>query len=155
MRNSVLLTTLALSIACGSALAAGDGSGPGKHRSHHSFEELDANGDGKITQDEIAAHMQARFAQRDSDGDGQLSAEELRSFMQERANRKIEKRISHMMKKHDANGDGQLAMDEMKEGRMGKMMNRVDADGDGTISKEEFEAMREMRGKHRGKKKDG
>lgn len=155
MRNSVLFTTLALSIVAGGAFAAGNGSGPGKHRPQHSFEELDANGDGKITQDEMAAHMQARFAERDANGDGQLSEDELRSFMQDKANKKIEKRISHMMKRHDANDDGQLAMEEMKDGRMGKMMKRADADGDGSISKEEFEAMKEMRGKHRGKKKDG
>ncbi|QGX98927.1 calcium-binding protein [Roseovarius faecimaris] len=155
MQHSVLLTTLAISIAAGGALSAGDGTGPGKHRPQHSFEELDANSDGMITQAEMEAHMQARFSRQDANGDGLLSEDEMRSFMQEKANKRIEKRISHMMKRHDANGDGQLAMDEMKDGRMGMMMSRVDTDGDGAISKEEFESMQMMRGKHRGMNNDG
>ena len=42
-----------------------------------SFEELDADKDGQITKEELAARHAARFTQADADKDGKLSAEEL------------------------------------------------------------------------------
>ena len=42
-----------------------------------SFEEIDKNGDGFVTQAEVDAHRLARFAAMDTNGDGALSVEEL------------------------------------------------------------------------------
>ena len=60
MKNTVLMASLGLAIIAGGAVASGE-KAVGMHRPHHSFEELDANGDGKLMQEEMAAHMQSRF----------------------------------------------------------------------------------------------
>ncbi len=112
----------------------------------HSFEDLDADGDGSITPQEMAGHMQARFEGADSDGDGVLSREELVARMMERQEERMGRRADHMIERHDANGDGMLSMDEMRADHQGRMFERLDTDGDGAISEAEFDAMQERHG---------
>lgn len=151
MKNSVLIASLGLAIIAGGAVASSDKAGARDHRPHHSFEELDANGDGKLMPEEMAAHMQARFEGADTNGDGALSKDELRARVEERMAKRADKYVDHMLERHDANGDGALTMDEMKPRDEGKMFARMDADQDGAISKEEFESMR-AKAKERGHK---
>lgn len=152
MNNTALITALGLAIFAGGAIAAND-AGQGKHhRPHHSFEELDSDGDGKLTKGEMEAHMQARFSGADTDGDGALSREELLARVNERQAKRAEKYVDHMLERHDSNGDGALTMDEMKARHQGKMFARMDADQDGAVTKEEFDAMRD---KHKGRKHGG
>ena len=160
MNNMVLITGLAAAITLSglSAVEAGNHKGGMKHggmQMQHSFEDLDADGDGKITSEEMSGHMQARFDGADSDGDGALSREELIARMMERRAERMAKYADHMIERHDANADGKLSMDEMRADVQGKMFKRADADGDGAISAEEFAKMREMRGKHHGMKQGG
>lgn len=160
MKNMVLIAGLATTMALGglSAVEAGNHKSGMKHggmQMQHSFEDLDADGDGKITPEEMAGHMQARFDGADSDGDGVLSRDELIARMMERRAERMAKYADHMIERHDENGDGKLSMDEMRADRQGKMFKRVDTDGDGAISAEEFAKMREMRGKHHGMKQGG
>ena len=54
--------------------------GMGAHGARVSFEELDADGNGEVTQAEVEAHRAARFAATDTDGDGKLSAAEIESL---------------------------------------------------------------------------
>jgi len=118
-----------------------------------SFEELDADADGKITPEEMAAQMQARFEGADGNGDGALSRDELIARMTERQAERIAAHADHMIERHDTDGDGMISPDEMKAGRDGRMFKRADTDGDGAISKAEFDAMREdMRARHQAKK---
>jgi len=160
MKNMVLIAGLATTMALGglSAVEAANHKGGEHHggmRMQHSFEDLDADGDGKITPEEMAGHMQARFEGADSDGDGALSRDELIARMTERQAERMAKYADHMIERHDANADGKLSMDEMRADRQGKMFKRVDTDGDGAISAEEFAKMREMRGKHHGMTQGG
>ena len=117
-----------------------------------SFEELDANQDGKLSKAEVVKYGEARFAAMDSNGDGNLSVDELMKDREEGAKR----HVSRMIEKLDANADGSLSLDEMKNHRRGdrlnKMFDRLDKDEDGFISKAEMEEMR-TRGKY-GKKDD-
>ncbi len=152
MKNTALIASLGLAIIAGGAVASNDDVGGKPHRPHHSFEELDANGDGKLMKEEMEAHMQARFEGADTDGDGALSKEELLTRVKERRAKRAEKYIDHMLERHDADGDGALSMDEMKARGEGKMFARMDADKDGAISKEEFETMRAKHKKHGWKK---
>lgn len=117
------------------------------------FEELDLNGDGAITLEEMTGAGDARFAEADANGNGTLDRDELLARAQERAERGVDRMIERV----DANGDGALSQEEManmREGRRGpnpaRMFERIDADGDGSISQGEFETaletMRERRG---------
>lgn len=151
MKNFTLIASLGAAIVIGGLVTPAEAAG-GKHRPHHSFEELDANSDGKLTQAEMELHMQARFEGADANGDGLLSKDELLERLKARKADRAEKYIGHMLERHDANGDGALSMDEMKSRHHGKMFARMDKDDDGAVTKEEFEAARERMKKHKHKK---
>ncbi|WP_050522863.1 EF-hand domain-containing protein [Pseudorhodobacter wandonensis] len=112
------------------------------------FEEMDANGDGKVTKDEVAAFHAAQLAAMDTDKDGNLSAAELIAAQQKRqAEREADRETrmaERMIEQRDANKDGVLSLEEMapKGDRGDKMFDRADTDGDGAISKAEADAMK-------------
>lgn len=123
----------------------------GKDRQPPSFQELDANGDGQITQAEVEAHRTQRFTNADSDGDGQLSLEEMQTAAQTKANERVQK----MFEKHDANADGYLSTDELPKPRRGaKMFERIDADGNGSISEQEYADAKDKMGRKHKRKGD-
>ena len=133
------------------ALAAGGDARHGPRGAPIVFSELDADGDGLVTQAELDAHREARFADVDTDGDGAISLEE---FTEHAAMRSSE-RAAQMFARLDADGDGVLSRDvlEARGGRgpgAGAMIERLDADGDGAVSEEEFAAMKERFGERRG-----
>ena len=109
------------------------------------FQELDANGDGQVTQEEMQAHRDKRFTDADTDGDGKLSVQE----MQAAGQKKVNDRVTKMFESQDANKDGFLTQDELpKPRRAGKMFDRIDADGNGTISEQEYADAKERMGRH-------
>lgn len=119
-----------------------------KDRERPTFSQLDADGNGEITVEELSNRGAARFAEADSDGNGELSREELLA-RSEGAN---ERRVDRMLERADSDGNGALSQAEieaMREARGGgnrgaeriaKMMERVDTDGSGTISQAEYDA---------------
>lgn len=147
--------TMILSVV-GAAMVASAGfavaQGKGGHGERPSFEEVDTNGDGKITRDEMQARAGARFGEADSDGDGAISRDE----MVARAMARVEKRIDRMMDRMDADDDGKITeaeMQQMRGKRMERMIKWMDKDGDGALSKEEFG--KGHRKGHHGKKGKG
>lgn len=153
MKRAVLISGVtAIAVALSAGLVAAKGGHGGKHGPRLNFEDVDANGDGLITKDEIVAQAAARFATVDTNGDGNLSAEEL-AAVSERAK---EDRIAKMIERRDENGDGVLSQAEMapNEDRADRMFERLDSNGDGAISAEEFAEMKDKRkGKRGGKDK--
>ena len=119
----------------------------GRDHQPASFEELDTNGDGQVTQAEILAHRQAKFTSADADGDGQISLEEMQAAAQVKAN----ERVSKMFERLDENQDGFLSDDELpKPRRASKMFERIDTDGSGAISEQEYaDAKDRMDRKHK------
>lgn len=111
------------------------------------FQELDADGDGQITQAEIQAHRNERYTAADTDGDGQLSVDEMQAAAQAKAN----ERVTKMFTERDANQDGFLSQDELpKPRKSAKMFERIDADGNGSISEQEYaDAKDKMGRKHK------
>ncbi|MEJ6389325.1 EF-hand domain-containing protein [Gymnodinialimonas ulvae] len=112
------------------------------------FEELDADGNGSVTLEEVQAAGEGRFARADADGDGALSRAELIAQGQDR----VEARVDRMLERLDNNGDGQLTQAELEEAREGRggrfgrggpsperMFDRLDADGDGAVTEAEFD----------------
>jgi Ca2+-binding EF-hand superfamily protein len=132
--KSAIIAVLSVGVA-GVAVAQGSGGmhqgGLAKH-----FDEIDANEDGFVTQDEMSAHQAKRIAQKDTNGDGALSKDEMRNAMMAR----MEKRLDHMFGRMDKNNDGMVDADEMSQRRM-HMFDKVDGNGDGKISRDEAEMM--------------
>ena len=123
--------------------------GPG---SHPRLEAVDANQDGNITKDEIAAHRADKFQSADTNGDNLVTADEFEAFAEAERERKREERQAKRFAKLDANGDGVITAEEhagVADERMDRMFDRIDTDGDGVITEAEREA---AKGKMRGKR---
>lgn len=138
-----LSTLIAVAAVAGAQARTGDRAGM--------FSRIDADGDGAITQEELAAHAAARFAAADADGDGFLTPEEM---MAARDAMRLE-RSARVVRELDKDGDGALNAEELAargEGRAGagrggkwqaRMMDRMDGDKDGKLSLEEMTARRD------------
>lgn len=135
------VTLCAITLASGAAVArSGDRSVPA------SFEQLDTNGDGRITREEMSALRGARLARADTDSDGLISLSELEAHSAERS----KERAQAMMDRLDANADGMLSSEELGGGaRAHRMFERADQDGDGAINQAEFDAARDRIPKRR------
>ncbi len=122
------------------------------HARGPSFETIDADSDGAITQAELEALGAARMARVDADADGFLSKDELVEMGRERS----ERRATRMLERLDADDDGKLSSEELASARRGgEMFKRADADGDGRLTRDEFdEARAKMRDRRRGHGKD-
>jgi Ca2+-binding EF-hand superfamily protein len=121
------------------------------------FERLDADGDGRITREEVAAARAARIAALDADGNGIVTRDEAIAFARAEAAARAEWRAGVMFDRADADGDGRLTAAELMAGGgmpggmdFGRMFERLDRDGDGAVSRAEAEAaMRAFRGGER------
>ncbi len=149
MKSATFISAIVLSAVAVTGTAA-LAKGP-KDRQPATFQELDANGDGQITQAEIDAHRTQRFTNADSDGDGQLSLDEMQAAAQAKANERVQK----MFERQDANNNGFLSTDELPKPRRGaKMFERIDADGNGSISEQEYADAKDRMGRKHKRKGD-
>ena len=107
------------------------------------FAGADANSDGKVTKDELAAYRKTMMAGVDADGDGLISTEELAAHMKARMDVRIDERAKARVESQDLDGDGKLSAAELLAPPMQeRMFERLDADGDGAISQDELAAVR-------------
>lgn len=157
LKTTLSAVTLAAMVAASFSTIAHAQTGPrGGAPMPFDFATLDANGDGQVTQDEIAAQRTARIAAMDTDGDGNLSEAELTAAHEAREAERKAARTKQMMARMDANKDGVVSLAEMTpDADHGvKMFKRIDANGDGAISKAEADAAMEKMAK-RMEKRDG
>ena len=108
------------------------------------FERSDANGDGKLTQDELPPQVAERIMKADADGDGAVTKEELEQARQAMGGQFADRIFERL----DENRDGKLTQDELT--RFAEKLMEADADGDGAVTKEELQAAREKLGPHPG-----
>jgi len=154
-RRALLLaaTLLAGSTVCAEAQTAPGQVPPAGGRGAAAFQRLDANADGRVTQDEYMAVMRQRFAVADVDRDGNLSIEELPAFLNPNRRRAAAsasaaapqgpstQRLSAMIRRLDRNGDGKLSFEELMP-QMQRWFTRHDANGDGAVTQEEARSAR-------------
>ncbi|WP_368184473.1 EF-hand domain-containing protein [Aestuariibius sp. HNIBRBA575] len=157
MKTQILIAALIAGLGVTAAEARPGGMGGMGDQNRPTFEELDTDANGTLSQEELQAPMLERFSAADTDGDGALSAEEMLAAAQSQNQSRIERRIERMVSRMDANEDGVLQMDEMGQSeRRGSGFARMDANEDGVISAEEFESAKEGRhGRHDGGRHDG
>lgn len=120
------------------------------------FSTLDVDGSGEITQEDLDALRENRFADIDSNGDGAVSKDEFMAASAARAG----ERAGEMFDRLDADGDGALSRDvlESRDGRgrgAGRLLERADADGSGGVSEEELAAAMERFAERGGKRGGG
>ncbi len=119
------------------------------------FSDLDADSDGRLTQDELASANQVWLSKNDADGDGSLSKEELQAAMMRMVSETAQRMADRMFERQDDNGDGLISVDELDRMKTGsRMFSRLDSDDDGMISESEFNAAGDKRGggRHRDRK---
>lgn len=121
------------------------------------FEQADADKDGKVTKEEMAALMTAHMTEADIDKDGKLSADELVAMREKAEAAQKAERAKAMIAKLDTDADGFLTAAEMTAAEGPQMMfDRMDADSDGAVTQEEVDAMKaEMQERMGGKGKHG
>ena len=106
------------------------------------FQQMDANLDGKITEDEFRNERQGRFMMRmDKDEDGAISADEFKSGFMEMQKRTMES----MFRRFDRDGDGKVSADEFPGSE--DRFNQMDRNGDGFLSPEDLAAVDEPKAK--------
>ena len=74
------------------------------------FAELDADGDGSLTQAELEEGGKLRFAKADKNKDGFLSHAELRNQMVEKMQQRSSRKMAKMMALRDTDKDGKLSL---------------------------------------------
>jgi len=120
----------------------------GMPRLARDFDKLDANKDGKVTPDEMRAHMQARMAERHQgkdkgpDGKGGAGGDRREQGKQ---------RFEEQFKKADTDGDGALSKAEVEKSmpRMARAFEAIDANKDGKVTPDEIRGhMQARRAEH-------
>lgn len=142
---SILAAASLIATGTGAALALETAKG------RMTFEQLDVDGSGEITRQDLEMLPDARFAEMDADGSGDISEAEFVAAAQARAG----EAAARMFARLDADGDGVLSQDALAGrghggGRLRGIM-RLDSDDSGGVSAEEFEAgMERFAGRDRG-----
>jgi len=131
-------------------------SGYGKHRGHHGkgrhmkrgmhlFENFDANGDDKVTQDEIDKVRQEKLSKYDSDKDGKLNLKEYEALWMEFMRERMVDRFQAL----DSDGDALVTSEEFEK-RTANIVNYLDTNDDQVVSRDEI-----RKSHHRGHRRRG
>lgn len=112
------------------------------------FAQIDTNGDKLLSPDEIRAYVAGQIKGLDANNDGFLTADEIAAKMTQLAHDRILARATAMVARVDKNADGKVSVDELAAMPMpmDRMVERMLKAGGGKITKETFDSMQAMRG---------
>ncbi|MFT3689074.1 EF-hand domain-containing protein [Paenirhodobacter sp.] len=113
---------------------------------HFDLKQFDADGDGKVSLEEITQKRKAEAEALDADKDGKLSYDELVAGGLRDVRPRIEARVKARIAAQDTDGDGLLSAAELAVPPKGvRMFNRLDADSDGVLTGDEIKAARDRK----------
>ena len=122
--NKVLLASAVAALLVCVQAPIGQAAGSQKEASEFAFDVADRDGDGVISEAELAYDTAAGFAGLDKDGDEHLVPGELQAH------------DAAAFGRVDTNNDGRLSWGEVVKIKL-KVLEDADANGDGVLSKEE------------------
>jgi Ca2+-binding EF-hand superfamily protein len=125
-------------------MAAGEGAQLGQELLRR-IKQADANGDGKLSQDEAPERLKEQFARIDANQDGLLDEQELRRALQGLAQR-MGDGLRDRLKRADRNGDGKISREEAT-GPLKRNFDTMDGNQDGFIDEGEARQMFRFRPK--------
>lgn len=125
------IATLIGGLAFVSAQAADEGKG-GKHGTFF-LERFDADKDGQVSLQEFEDARNHRFEDIDSDGSGGVTLEEMRAHREKMRQEREARRFAKL----DADGSGEVSEEEFQNKKK-SMFERLDKNGDGVIEKSEL-----------------
>lgn len=102
------------------------------------FDELDANHDGFITEAEIHDYRLAQAKALDANNDGFVTPDEFAAHAMARMEPAIKARVAKMVQRLDLNNDGKLSIEELAAAPMGMMFAHMPTDKDGNITQQAF-----------------
>ncbi|WP_462321642.1 EF-hand domain-containing protein [Halochromatium sp.] len=109
------------------------------------IQQLDTDGDGKVSLDEARAPQKVRFSETDTDGDGFVSVEEASTAFSNQVPAEMLEAMKErgmpnpgetFVKNLDQDGDGKISPEEFEQPTV-ESFERMDTDGDGFATKEE------------------
>jgi Ca2+-binding EF-hand superfamily protein len=95
-------------------------------------ERYDANGDGKISQEEITANRQQWYSEFDTDKSSDLSIAEFEKLWLKARREQMVREFQHF----DRDGDGKVTLEEYQR-PMANTVANMDRNGDGVLSDED------------------
>jgi len=114
----------------------------------HMLEQMDTNGDGRISLDEYVAAAGARFKSIDTQNKGSIDAADIASSPAAVA--RIDQRAESIVKRLDTAGNGYVTKDEYLAAAQ-KRFARLDSNGDGKLTPDELASARGNHGDKQGK----
>lgn len=154
MKDSMKLTMAMAAILLGLGVVSAEAQQRGEERGAMAFTDLDVDGSGEITVEDLTQARDNRFAEIDANGDGTVDRDEFLAHAQAKAAEHAGEKFDRL----DADGDGALSRDVLEaRGRGGRgierMIDRFDSDNSGGVSEAEFEEARAgLRERHGGRK---
>lgn len=148
MHKALPFALVALFAATGSALAQPPAGAPPMSPADAFMQQLDRDGDGKVSQAEALAPQEERFKSVDADGDGMVTAAEAEAsfkaqvpaeMLEEMQKRGMPDPGETFVKNLDKDGDGKVSPAELQQPTLDSF-TRLDADGDGFATGEEAAA---------------
>jgi Ca2+-binding EF-hand superfamily protein len=109
------------------------------------FDRIDADSNGEVSQDEIAAVRAQQFQRMDADGDDRVTLDELTAAQGRQAQRLAAlaaRDPAERLARQDSDGDGALTEAEFTAAPA--FFTLIDADGNGAISRDEFDRARDL-----------